>query len=210
MQLDSFLKASVDYRILPLVKTELKLLLSYGAGWFWLVNAGGFIALFFMPLYTAHQIGLPVLWYLQVNWWASLSTKEKHFGTDSFFFTMHKPLQRLLTAQLLAGILLASIFAFPILIRFALEGMLFALLGIILGAIILIAFTILSGITFSGKRFFEIIFFIITFFIIQGGTSADYLGCFQNGYYYLSIQMSMIIICILLAFVARNIIMNKQ
>jgi hypothetical protein len=205
----SFLKTSTDYSILPLVKTELKLLLSYGPKWFWFVNLGGFIALVLMPLNTAHQIGLPILWFLQVNRWATLSTKEKHFGTNSFIFSTYKPIQRLLSAQLFAGILLALTFSLPLLLRFALVGEISNLFEIVLGAIILTAFSIFSGIIFSGKRFFEIVFFIITFCIIQGGELADYLGCFQSGINYLSIQISMSLIFILLAFIARKLSFNK-
>ncbi|MCW3074650.1 MAG: hypothetical protein JWP69_1719 [Flaviaesturariibacter sp.] len=202
-------KTSTDYSILPLVKTELKLLLSYGPKWFWLVNLAGFIALLVMPLNTAHQIGLPVLWFLQVNRWATLSTKEKHFGTGSFIFSTYKPIQRLLSAQLFAGILLALTFALPLLLRFALVGETSNLFEIVLGAITLIAFSIFSGIIFSGKRFFEIVFFIITFFIIQGGGFADYLGCLQSGHSYLFVQISMSLILIFLAFVARNLALSK-
>ncbi len=108
--------------ILPFVKTELLILIRKGPKWFWLITIGGFVALFFMPLKIAHQFGLPVLWFLQINRWADIATKEKFFGTHYFTYAAFKPLQRLLTSQVLSGWILAVMLALPLIIRFLMIG----------------------------------------------------------------------------------------
>ncbi len=108
--------------ILPFVKTEFLLLIRKGPGWFWLITIGGFIALFFIPLKLAHQFGLPAIWFLQINRWADIATKEKFFGTHYFTYAAFRPLQRLLTSQVLSGWILATILALPLIIRYAMNG----------------------------------------------------------------------------------------
>ena len=87
---------SPAYGILPFIKTELLMLFRKGSKWFWLVNAGGMIALVFAPLSIAHQIILPVLWFLQVSRWSDIATKEKTNRIHYFTYASYKPVSRLL------------------------------------------------------------------------------------------------------------------
>lgn len=203
-------KANIDYGIIPLVKTELKLLVSKGPKWFWLINIASFISLFLIPLNMAYQIGLPIFWFLQINRWADLSTKEKQYGTDNFIFATYKPVQRLLGAQIIAGTILALLLTLPLLLRFALILEVSNSIKIILGAFILISFSIVSGIIFKGKRFFEIAFFFITYAIIQKIPFVDYLGVTQNGATFTLIQASICCAFLALAGTVRKYEISKQ
>lgn len=202
-------KTNIDYGIIPLIKTELKLLVSKGPKWFWLINVAGFISLFLIPLNTAYQIVLPIFWFLQINRWADLSTKEKQYGTDNFIFATYKPVQRLLSAQIIAGTILALLLAFPILLRFTLILEVSNSIEIILGALLLISFSIVSGIIFKGKRFFEIAFFFTTYAIIQKITFVDYLGATQNGITFILIQTSICCVFLVAAGTIRKYEISK-
>ena len=82
--LSSLPEVSSAFNISPLIKAEIMMLLRKGPLWFWLINVGLFISLFFIPLGKAHQVVLPIVWFLQINRWADIATKEKYYGTSSY------------------------------------------------------------------------------------------------------------------------------
>ena len=203
------IKTETNFGIYALIKTEFILLLRKGPKWFWFVNAGLFIALIFMPLDIALKIGIPIFWFLQINRWADLSTKEKFFGTDTFIYSTYKPLQRLLMSQVLAGILLATLLALPVIIKLILHLQILVALEVVLGAIILVTFSICSGIIWTGKRFFEISLFIITYGVVEGLEFLDYWGGFHSGLRYIMMQILVVIIFLSFSFFIRQYSIKK-
>jgi len=133
IQLSQLQVASPAFGIWAFVKTELLMLYRIGPEWFWLINIGSYIALFFIPLAIAHQIALPAVWFLQTNRWADIATKENYNRTHYFTYAAYKPLQRLLTAQIIAGILLATTLAIPLVFRYTINGSYLTVFKIILG-----------------------------------------------------------------------------
>jgi hypothetical protein len=196
--------------ILPFVKTEFLLLIRKGPKWFWLITFGGFIALFFIPLKLAHQFGLPAIWFLQINRWADIATKEKFFGTHYFTYAAFKPLQRLLTSQVLSGWILATILALPLIIRYAMIGDLSTVTTIIIGAIFVISFAVFSGIITGGKRFFEIVYFMLVYCNLSSLPFADYFGAFNHGMNYILVLLSVILLMLHIAFIARAYEIRNQ
>jgi len=210
IHLSSLPVAATAFGIGQFVKIEFLMLLRKGPKWFWIINLGGFIALSFMPLTIAHQIGLPVLWFLQINRWADLATKEKYNRTHYFTYAAYKPLQRLLTSQIIAGILLATALATPVIIRYAINGEYSAAITIILGAIFIITLSVCSGIISGGKRIFEIIFFMLTYVNISGAPVLDYFGSFNHSVSYITTIVAIICIMLLGAFMFRNYEIRNQ
>jgi hypothetical protein len=202
--------AAPAFGIGPFVKIEFLMLLRKGPKWFWVINLGGFIALCFMPLTPAHQIGLPILWFLQINRWADLATKEKYNRTHYFTYAAYKPLQRLLTSQILAGILLATALAVPVITRYAINGEYSTAISIILGAVFIIILSVCSGIISGGKRIFEIIFFMLTYVNISGAPALDYFGSFNHGVTYITIVVAIICIMVVGAFMFRKSEIRNQ
>jgi hypothetical protein len=196
--------------IWPFVKTELLLLIRKGPRWFWLITIGGFVALFFMPLKLAHQFGLPALWFLQINRWADIATKEKYFGTHYFTYAAFKPLQRLLTSQVLSGWILSLILAIPLMIRFLIIGELGNIVSIILGALFVVALAVCSGIITGGKRFFEIFYFMLVYCNLSSIPFADYFGAFNHGLNYLLVLVSAICMMLILSYAVRNYKIRNQ
>ncbi|TAF67655.1 MAG: hypothetical protein EAZ55_01150 [Cytophagales bacterium] len=195
---------SPAFGILPLVRTELKLLLRKGARWFWLVNLGLWVALWFIPLPFAHLFGLPALLFLQVNRWADLSTKERFHDTHYFMYAAYKPLQRVLLSQIIAGALLAVVLSLPMIVRFAFEGDILRALSIVVGAKLLVSVAVMSGIVTGGTRFFEIVFFFLTYMLVSGASVVDYLGIFQANLAYLGVQIGLLVGSLGIAFAMRR------
>jgi hypothetical protein len=208
--LSSLPEVSSVFNIFPLIKAEIRMLLRKGPLWFWLINTGLFISLFFIPLGKAHQVVLPIVWFLQINRWADIATKEKFYGTSSFVYGSSKPLGRLLTAQVLAGTLIALAFAFPVLLRYSIAGEFAFLPGIVLGAMLLISFSICSGILTGGKRFFEIFFFLLTYAVIESIPQADYFGGKHCTTEYVAIQLLIVLFLLTTAYIARNYEIKNQ
>jgi hypothetical protein len=172
--------ATPAFGIWPFIKTELLMLFRIGPKWFWIINISTFIALFFVPLNTAHQMGLPIFWFLQTNRWADIATKEKINHTHYFTYSAYQPLKRLLTAQIIAGIILSVLLALPVIIRYSVNGDLSSVINIIVGAVFIVALSVSSGVITGGKRFFEIIFFMLTYINISALSLLDYFGAFKH------------------------------
>ena len=165
-----------NFGIYAFVKTELLLLIRQGNKWFWIINAGLWIAMCFTPLNIAYSYMLPILLFLQVGRWSELATKEKTNRVHYFAYASYKPLQRLLTAQILSGILLAIALSFPIIIRCILTGNNYAVINIINGGILIVLLAVTLGIISGGKKMFEIFFFLLTYGAINKLPVTDYLG----------------------------------
>lgn len=169
-----------DYGILPFIKTELLLLIRKGSKWFWLVILGLSISMLFAPVTVSHLYILPVLWFLQVTRWSDLATKEAANGIHYFSYASYKPLQRMLPAQMLAGIILAIILALPLIIRYLLVFDIQAIIDIINGAVCIVLLAVCLGIVSKSKKVFEVLFFLLTYIIIQGVAAVDYLGALKH------------------------------
>ena len=193
-----------SYKIMPFIKTELLMLFRKGPKWLWFINLGGMIALLFAPLEIAHQIILPVIWFLQVGRWADLSSKEKTNRIHYFTFASYKPLTRLLPAQIAAGIISALALALPLLLRYVVLMQFSAILSIVSGSVFVILLAVALGILSGGKKLFEIIFFLLTYFNVNKVPFTDYFGgMHQNASYLISIG-GLIALLIFISFTLRK------
>ena len=169
-------KPQMNYGIFPLIKTELLLLFRKGQKWLWFMNGLGMLFLALLPIHIAYQFILPILWFFQVSRLAALTTKEVTNHVNYFAFSSYKPLSRLLTSQLLAGIALMVFLAAPLIMRFGITANFIASLSIILGAIFIVLLASALGIMTKGKKLFEVLFFMLTYANINGVSFLDYFG----------------------------------
>ena len=195
--------------IWPVFKTELLMMVRKGPKWLWGLNLGGMIALIFVPIEPAHKIVLPILWFLQIQRWADLVTKEKSHQMHFFIFSSFKPVQRLLTSQWLAAITLAIGLALPLVIRYAFLGQLMPMAAIIIGAIFIIALTSFIGISTGGKRLFEILFFFIAYLNINGLPFTDYFGGVNQSMEYLILLGGITVALGVMSVLLRKLELNK-
>lgn len=193
-----------NYGILAFVRIEMLLLVRHGKKWLWLFNFAGMFLLAFLPLETAHQLVLPILWFLQVGRLSELNTKEITYGVHYFTFASYKPLSRLLLSQITVGIGLMFFLSIPILIRYMYLADFIAVFVILLGGITIVLLASLLGILTKGKKLFEVLFFMITYAIINGIIFMDYFGALPHNSWY---TLKLILVCICLgifSFFIRN------
>jgi hypothetical protein len=169
-----------DYSIFPFIKTELLLLVRKGSKWMWLIIAGASLSMLFAPVAISHLYILPVLWFLQVTRWSELATKEETYRLHYFAYASYKPLQRMLPAQILAGVILGIVLAFPLILRYVIAGNGYAIFNIISGAVCIVLLAVCIGIISKGKKLFEIIFFLLTYALTQAIPVVDYLGAIPH------------------------------
>ncbi|MEO7043992.1 MAG: hypothetical protein ABI091_01705 [Ferruginibacter sp.] len=204
IKLSALPSIKTDYGILPFIKTELLMLFRKGPKWLWLVNIGGMIAMLFVPIKIDHQIVLPVLWFLQVGRWSDLATKEKTNRIHYFTYAAYQPLKRLLTSQIIAGIIIAVVLALPLMIRYLILGELIPLLLIFAGAVFIVSFAVCLGMLSGGKKLFEILFFAITYLNLNLLPVADYFGALSSGMNLVFTMLLIIIALIVISFAKRK------
>lgn len=202
-------KVALSFKIFPLIKTEFILLVRSGYKWLWILNIAGMLGLCFAPLPIAHQMILPMLWFLQVSRWSSLVTKERIFSTHFFTFASYQPLKRLLLSQILSGILLALLLALPLLLRYMIQLDFMHIISIILGGIFIVSLAVLTGILTKGKKLFEILFFMITYANINAIPFTDYFGGLHHQYSYLTGIAVLVVISLSISFSIRNIELKR-
>ncbi len=195
-----------DYGILPFIKTEFLLLVRKGSKWFWLVSAGVWIAMLFVPLNLAHSYLLPLIWFLQVTRWSELVTKEQTNRLHYFTYSSYKPLLRMLPAQILAGVLLAVVLGLPVIARYLVTLNINAIINILCGAVFIVLLAVCLGIVSGGKKLFEIVFFMLTYAAMQKIPAIDYLGATAHADHtvYIGILLMSILFLGLLSFMVRN------
>lgn len=205
VNLSTLPKPQTNYGIFPLLKTEFLLLFRKGKKWLWVLNIGGMILLAVLPLKLAHQIVLPILWFLQVGRLSDLTTKESTNNVHYLSFASYKPISRLLVSQLMSAIILMLVLAFPLLVRLGLSFNLIGALTIALGGIFIVLFAAVLGILSKGKKLFEVLFFMVTYANINSIPFADYFGGFEHNQYYV-IQL----ISLILLFGSISVLMRKR
>lgn len=195
-----------NYGVYSFVKTELLLLIRQGNKWLWLLNAGLWIAMCFTPLNIAYAYLLPILLFLQVGRWSELVTKEKTNRVHYFAYASYQPLQRLLTAQILSGVILAIGLSFPIIVRCLLLGDSYAVINIINGAMFVVLLAVALGIISGGKKMFEIFFFLLTYSVVNRLPFTDYLGSLPHPHigFFMLVVLGLNVVLLMLSLITRS------
>lgn len=191
MDLKALSIPETDFGILPILKTELLLLVRSGKKWLWILNLIGVGLLAFLPLTIAHQFVLPILWFLQVGRVSQLSCKEQANKVHYFTWFSFNALYRITFTQVLAALLLMISLASPLLLRYGIQQDFAAVGAISLGALTIVAFAFVLGILTGGKKLFEVLFFLVTYININGMDAFDYFGAMEHNssHWYILILM---------------------
>lgn len=175
-----------------------------GNKWLWIINLIGMILLTVLPLKIAHQMVLPILWFLQVNRLSDLTTKETTNNVHYFTYTSFKPIGRLLISQIIAAVVFMLLLAAPLIIRLGLSFNVISIISITLGSVFIVLLATSLGIVSKGKKLFEVLFFMISYININGIVFADYFGGFSNDYPYILKMFFIIAILATVTFLIRK------
>ncbi|WP_299107300.1 hypothetical protein [uncultured Tenacibaculum sp.] len=202
-------KPKPTFEIFSLIKTELLLLIRNGSKWLWFLNAIGMVSLACLPIKISYQIVLPILWFLQVSRLSNLTSKEINNKVHYFAFASYKPIQRLLTSQILSAFLLMVFLAVPFIIQLGIQMKFTSIIAIVLGALFIVLLSALLGIITNGKKLFEVLFFLITYANINGIPITSYFGFLETTNYYFTVILTLIISFLVLIFYTRNYQLTK-
>jgi hypothetical protein len=208
--LSSLPKSQINYSMFPLLKTEFLMLFRKNKKWLWILNLIGMVLLAILPMKIAHQMVLPILWFLQVSRLADLTTKEISNNVHYFAFTSFKPITRLLISQLLAGVFLMVLLASPLIIRLGFSLHISGVFTLILGGIFIVMLAALLGILSKGKKLFEVLFFMITYANINGIPFVDYFGGFEHHKYYVAQLTFLVVFLVGASLLIRTNQLKKQ
>ncbi|WP_109301058.1 hypothetical protein [Aquimarina sp. AU474] len=178
-------KTNENYGVLPLLRTEFLLLFRKGKKWLWIINIIGMVLLSILPIKVAHQMVLPILWFIQVHRISDITTREITNNVHYFTFTSYKPIARLLVSKISSAIILLLCLATPLLLRVGLLSNFSLVIAIVLGASFIVMTAALLGVLFKGKKLFEVLFFMITYANINGILFLDYFGGFEHTNFYI-------------------------
>ncbi|MFD0798422.1 hypothetical protein ACFQZJ_13195 [Maribacter chungangensis] len=167
---------SKNYSVWPLFKVEFLMLIRKGKSWLWIFNILGIILLAVLSTDVAHQIVLPVLWFLQVHRFSDITTKETTNRMHYYAFSSYLPIRRLLTSQLSSAVILMLGLTLPLLIRYVIFMNVPSLLSIVLGGVFIVFFAAILGLLTKGKKLFEILFFLLTYANLNKVPLLDYFG----------------------------------
>jgi hypothetical protein len=195
--------------IIPIIKVELTMMIRNSSKWISLISGGLMIALAFSPYEVAHQILLPIVWFLQIEKLSCVTTREQAHHLEYLTFSSYKPLYRLMTAQLSSAMILLILISLPLTLRLIfvdLEGF----VEVHVGILFLVLLSSALGAISKGKRLFEALFFFLTYFALNKITFADYYGGFHEGGHYLLLLTSIVMILACITYGFRHLQLTKN
>lgn len=159
-----------------MVRAEVRLLVT-GHAWWWyggLVVANG--VAFLVPPDTVSHV-LLAAWLLPLSAWSSLGCRERIHGTESLLFSAPAVHRRHLSAQYVAGVLLALIAAVGPILRLATLGDLSSLAALGVGALFVPALALCLGAWSGTTTPFEAVYLLLWYLGPLNEVAAlDYMG----------------------------------
>ena len=149
------------FAFVNLLGAEVVLLLKALPLWWYLGAAGFVIAGIFAP--PAHLMSgwLPVASFWPVFAWSTLGTREKQFDTAGIFFSVARPVLRMLPASWIAGALLMLALGSTAMLRLALAGHTPVVAGWVLAAFTVPALALALGVWTGSSKFFEVLYLFL-------------------------------------------------
>ncbi|MCL6461169.1 MAG: hypothetical protein I4O51_04775 [Flavobacterium micromati] len=184
-QLNAVMVATApSFKIMPLVFSELLLIVRKNENWVSGLSLIGIVAICFVPIRIAHGYLLPLLWLLQVSSISELILKEKINRAKYLTSTSVNPIGRAFTAKVLSGIILVFSFAVPLIFRYLWQGEFYKILGILFGIVFIVSLSILLGLITKTQKTFEIVFLLLTYCNLNMISGLDYLGAYHDTWDY--------------------------
>ncbi len=166
---------------LPLVSTELKLMLK-GLPWWWYVVALGLVvACVLAPGDMTRRWLLPVAWLWPLLVWSGMGTREQLHGTWALLFAAPAPLARQLPGTWLAGVALAATTGSGALVNLLLTGDVGGALTWAVGAAFIPALALAVGVWSGSPRLFELVYLLLWYAAVNQVVPFDFLGVTGDG-----------------------------
>ncbi len=155
---------AMRFAFVPVLVSELKLLLK-GQRWWWYAIAGGlFIAGFASSAETSRGLLLPFAWLWPVLIWSELGNREMRHNAGQMVFSSAAPLWRQLPATWLAGFIVTLITGGGVFLRLLTAGDSARLMGWISAAFFIPSFALALGIWSNSHKLFEVLYVTMWYF----------------------------------------------
>ena len=128
--------------------------------WF-LVAAGLAVGCWFAPLAVARGWILPFAWIWPLLLWSACGGRETRCGTAALVFYAPRSLARLLAAQWLAGVVVATGIGAGVGLRLAATGNASAALAWGVGALFIPSLALAAGVWTGGGKLFEVLYLLL-------------------------------------------------
>lgn len=176
------LPAGTVFRIVGILKAELRLALQ-GQRWWWYAAAAGLIiAGLTAPIEGVKQAVLPLAWIWPILVWSPLGNRESRFGTAELLFSAPRPVGRQLPAAWLAGVLVAMAIGGGVAVRLLTTGDLRGLGAWVVGAMFIPAMALALGVWSGSSKLFEALYLLLWYIGPMNRTpEMDYLGATGHG-----------------------------
>lgn len=145
---------------LPLLRSELKLMLSGRGMWLW-GAAALMLSCYLLPLDAVKRFAWPLAWLWPLAIWSAMGSRERLFRTEELLFSSPGRLSRQLHATWFAGVLLAVLIGSGLAVRLIAEGELTMLAVWAIGAIFVPTLALACGVWSGSGKMFEIIYLSI-------------------------------------------------
>lgn len=144
-----------------LLLAELTLIAKGMPSWWYVGAAGLVIAECFAPLGAVRAGLLPIAAFWPVFAWSTLGTRERQFDTAGVFFSVARPVARMLPASALAGAIVMLLIGAPAGLRLVLAGETAAASGWALGAFTVSGLALACGIWSGNSKLFEVLYLFL-------------------------------------------------
>jgi len=151
-------RSSSNSRFLPLVASELRLMLK-GQRWWWYAGAAGLlVGQFVSPEPNVRGGFLLAAWIWPILVWSQMGCREARHSTSALLFSSESSLSRQLPALWTAGVLIAVLTGSGAAVRLLLGGDWHSFAAWLAGALFIPSFALALGVWSGGSRAFEAIY----------------------------------------------------
>jgi hypothetical protein len=201
LRLTPLAESATHFRFIPILASELKLLLK-GWRWWWYAVAGGLlIASLIAKPEDVRAFILPLAWLWPILIWSNLGSREIRYNTQPMVFSTAAPLRGQLPAAWLAGFSIAILTGGGAALNLLSAGDGAGLLAWISGASFIPSFALALGVWSKSNRLFEVAYISTWYLAMNGLQEVDFLGTNSSGNlgFFLPFTLALIVI----AFIGR-------
>jgi MYXO-CTERM domain-containing protein len=151
-------RSASNWRWMPLVVSELRLMLQRQRWWWYVTAAGLVVGQLASPERDVRSGFLLAAWIWPILLWSQMGCRETRYSTGALLFSSERSLSRQFPALWMAGVLVALLTGAGIGVRLALAGDWHSFSAWIAGALFIPSLALALGVWRGGSRAFEAIY----------------------------------------------------
>ncbi len=160
---------------------ELRLMFKGIRWWWWIIFTLLTLAGILLPIESARQYLLPVVWILPLALWSTLGTRENRHNTKQLIFSAPHPLRRQFPLVWMAGVTVSIVSGLGVAIKLILASDWVHLLAWGTGALFIPTLALTLGVWSGSKKLFEVVYMLLWYAgPINRVENLDFMGTSSN------------------------------